>query len=196
MSVAVITRLGRMVRWEPGTPERLQRAALELFATRGYEETTAAEIAQAVGLTERTFFRHFKDKREALFHGQDLLEKAFLEGVAAAPEQASPLEMVSAALRAASSSFPDERRSLSRTRQDVIDRNPALQERERHKLASLAATIAEALRARGVGEPAATLAAQSGITVFTVAFLRWIDEERPLDAIMQDVLGELRTVLR
>ena len=56
-----------MVRWEPGTPERLQQAALELFATRGYEQTTATEIAQSVGLTERTFFRHFTDKREVLF---------------------------------------------------------------------------------------------------------------------------------
>ena len=56
-----------MVRWEPGSAERLQKAALELFATRGFEQTTATEIAQSVGLTERTFFRHFSDKREVLF---------------------------------------------------------------------------------------------------------------------------------
>jgi AcrR family transcriptional regulator len=182
-----------MVRWEPGTPERLQRAALELYAERGFEETTAAEIAQSVGLTERTFFRHFSDKREVLFHGQQLFVQAFLDGVDAAPAEASPIEVVAAALRSASAFFPDERRPHSRTRQSVIDRNPALQERELHKQATLATTLAGALRARGIGEPAATLAAQSGTTVFGIAFTQWIreGEERSLAEIAVDVLGEL-----
>jgi AcrR family transcriptional regulator len=185
-----------MVRWEPGTPERLQRAALELYAARGFEETTAAEIAQSVGLTERTFFRHFSDKREVLFHGQQLFAQAFLDGVDAAPPDASPIEVIATALRSATVFFPDERRPYSRTRQSVIDRNPALQERELHKLASLATTLADALRARGVTEPAATLAAQSGVTVFGIAFAQWIreDEERSLAEIADSVLGELRTV--
>ncbi|MDT7798765.1 MAG: hypothetical protein QOI78_2198 [Actinomycetota bacterium] len=185
-----------MVRWEPGTPERLQRAALELYAARGFEETTAAEIAQSVGLTERTFFRHFSDKREVLFHGQQLFAQAFLDGVDAAPTDAPPIEVVAAALRAATVFFPDERRPYSRTRQSVIDRNPALQERELHKLAGLATTLADALRARGVTEPAATLAAQSAVTVFGIAFGQWIreGEERSLADIADSVLGELRTV--
>src|SRR6202020_2328630 len=100
MAVAVITRLGRMVRWEPGARERLQAAALELFATRGFEQTTAAEIAQAVGLTERTFFRNFSDKREVLFHGQEQFLRAFLDGVDKAPADASALELIAAALQA------------------------------------------------------------------------------------------------
>jgi AcrR family transcriptional regulator len=185
-----------MVRWEPGTPERLQRAALELYAARGFEETTAAEIAQSVGLTERTFFRHFSDKREVLFHGQQLFARAFLDGVEAAPPDASPIEVVAAALRSATVFFPDERRPYSRTRQSVIDRHPALQERELHKLASLATTLADALRARGVADPAATLAAQSGVTVFGIAFAQWIreGEDRSLADIADSVLGELRTV--
>jgi AcrR family transcriptional regulator len=182
-----------MVRWEPGTPERLQRAALELFATRGFEETTAAEIAQSVGLTERTFFRHFADKREALFHGQQRFVEAFLAGVDTAPPDAAPIEVVAAALRSAADFFPDERRPHSRTRRWVIDRNPALRERELHKLASLATALAEAFRSRGVGDPAATLAAESGVTVFVVAFAQWIreGEERSLSDIAADVLGEL-----
>jgi AcrR family transcriptional regulator len=182
-----------MVRWEPGTPERLQRAALELFATRGFEETTAAEIAQSVGLTERTFFRHFADKREALFHGQQRFVQAFLAGVDTAPPDAAPIEVVAAALRSAAAFFPDERRPHSRTRQSVIDRNPALRERELHKLASLATALAEAFRSRGLGEPAATLAAESGVTVFVVAFTQWLreGEERSLSDIAADVLGEL-----
>jgi AcrR family transcriptional regulator len=185
-----------MVRWEPGTPERLQRAALELYAARGFEETTAAEIAQSVGLTERTFFRHFSDKREVLFHGQQLFAQAFLDGVDAAPPHAPPIDVVAAALHSATVFFPDERRPHSRTRQSVIDRNPPLQERELHKLASLATTLADALRARGVAEPAATLAAQSGVTVFGIAFAQWIreGEDRSLADITDSVLRELRTV--
>ena len=183
-----------MVRWEPGARERLQAAALELFATRGFEQTTAAEIAQAVGLTERTFFRNFSDKREVLFHGQEQFLQAFVDGVDKAPADASALELIASALHGAASFFPDERRPYSRTRQTVIDQNPALQERELHKLAGLAASVAAALRARGIAEPAATLAAQSAATVFGVAFAQWIGEgeTRSLPDITADVLGELR----
>src|SRR3954451_19107749 len=109
MAVAVITIIDAMVRWEPGARERLQAAALELFATQGFEQTTTAEIAQAVGLTERTFFRHFTDKREVLFIGQDLFQQVFLDGVNAAPPEATPLEVVASALQSATSFFPDER---------------------------------------------------------------------------------------
>jgi AcrR family transcriptional regulator len=193
MSVAAILTLGCMARWEPGAAERLQQAALELFATRGFEQTTATEIAQSVGLTERTFFRHFSDKREVLFRGQHLFVQAFLDGVDASPPDASPIEIVASALRSAASWFPDERRAHSRTRQSVIDQNPALQERERHKLASLATAVAGALHARGVGEPAATLAAESGTTVFAIAFTQWIreDEQRSLTDLTAGVLREL-----
>ena len=185
-----------MVRWEPGTPERLQKAALELFATRGFEQTTATEIAQSVGLTERTFFRHFSDKREVLFYGQHLFVRAFLAGVDTAPPGASPIEIVACALQSAASFFPDERRPYSRTRQSVIDQNPALQERELHKLASLATTVANALRARGVDELTATLAAQVGANVFGIAFTQWIreGEQRSLADIAADVLRELLTL--
>ncbi len=197
-TVAVITRLEIMVRWEPGARERLQAAALELFATRGFEQTTAAEIAQSVGLTERTFFRHFSDKREVLFYGQQDFLQAFITGAAAAPPGAGPLEVIAAALHEAASLFPDDRRPYARMRQSVIDQNPALRERETHKLAGLATTVAEALRARGIGEPAATLAAQSGATVFGIAFSQWIGEgeTRSLSDIAADVLRELISLTR
>ncbi|MFI6423658.1 TetR/AcrR family transcriptional regulator [Promicromonospora sp. NPDC050880] len=183
-----------MARWQPGTSGRLQAAALELFASRGYEQTTAAEIAQAVGLTERTFFRHFSDKREVLFRGQEQLTDAFLRGITAAPDDAAPMDVVAAGLDSGTAIFPDERRPHSRLRQSVIEQNPALQERERHKMSHLAATIGDALRARGVGEPAATLAAESASTVFGIAFIQWIreGEDRSLTEISRTVLSELR----
>jgi AcrR family transcriptional regulator len=185
-----------MVRWEPGTRERLQAAALELFLTRGYEQVTAAEIAQAVGVTERTFFRNFSDKREVLFHGQEQFLQVFVDSVNDAPADASPLELVTAVLHGVASFFPDERRPYSRLRQTVIDQNPALQERELLKLAGVAATVAAAMRARGIAEPGATLAAQSAASVFGIAFTQWIGEgeSRSLEDIAADVLRELRSL--
>jgi hypothetical protein len=114
----------------------------------------------------------------------------------AAPPDASPLETVASALQAAASFFPDDRRPYARMRQSVINQNPALQEREQHKLAGLATTVAETLRARGIGEPAATLAAQSGATVFGIAFAQWIreGETRSFPDIASDVLRELRDI--
>ncbi|SFF79500.1 transcriptional regulator, TetR family [Actinacidiphila alni] len=187
-----------MARWEPGTPERLQKAALELFAAQGFEQTTTLEIAQSVGVTERTFFRHFSDKREVLFHGQQSFEQAFVDGVEAAPPDAPAMDAVARSLRSAASFFPEERRPYSRIRQSVIDANPALQERELHKLSRLAVTVAAALRARGVDDLAATVAAQTGASLFGVAFSRWIkeDERRTLADIADDVLRELTVLTR
>jgi AcrR family transcriptional regulator len=182
-----------MVRWEPGTRERLYAAALELFATRGYEQTTAAEIAQSIGLSERTFFRHFADKREVLFAGQGEFLGVFLAGVADAPASAGPLELVTASLRAAATMFPDQRRSDVRLRQSVVAANAALGEREQHKMAVVAAALSGALRERGVDEPAATLAARSAITVFSVAVAQWVrpDEQRSMGELLERTTAEL-----
>jgi AcrR family transcriptional regulator len=187
-----------VVRWEPGAPERLQKAALELFASQGFEETTAAQIAQSVGLTERTFFRYFSDKREVLFAGQDQFEQAFLVGMDEAPSDASPIGSVARALRSGAALFPDERRSFSRKRQVVIDQNPPLQEREQHKLSHLAITLAQALRGRGVDELEASLAARCAVTVFELAFARWISEgeRRSLTDITDEVLHNLLALTR
>jgi AcrR family transcriptional regulator len=185
-----------MVRWEPGARQRLQKAALELYAARGFEQTTAADIAESVGLTERTFFRHFADKREVIFNGAGEFEGGFVDGVAAAPAGGSAMEVVAFALEAASPFFPDERRDYSRLRQTIIVDNPSLHERELLKMTSLSRRIAAALRDRGVAEPHATLAAESGVTVFGVAFRQWIEpgETRALAVIEREVLAELRLV--
>ena len=185
-----------MARWEPGTRQRLAQAALDLFTAQGFEQTTAAQIAESVGLTERTFFRHFADKREVLFDGQQALAEAFARGVEAAPADAAPLEIVASALASAATFFADERRTWSRARQRVIDANPALQERERHKMAVLATLSHDALLARGVPDPAARLAAETGATVFGIAFTQWIgeDEHRSLAEIEAGLLDELRAL--
>lgn len=185
-----------MVRWAPGTQQRLQDAALELFATRGYDQTTATDIAQAVGLTERTFFRHFADKREVLFHGQQMLTDVFLAGLRDGPSDASPIHLAVSALRSSSQFFDDERRPHSRLRQSVIDANPALQEREALKLVGLGRDLGAALRERGVDDTAADVAAQIAVMAFGIAFVQWIaeGEQRSFETIAMDVIREVVAV--
>jgi AcrR family transcriptional regulator len=184
-----------MGRWEPNARGRLEQAALELYVERGYEQTTVAEIAERAGLTERTFFRHFADKREVLFAGAGTLQDLLVTAVAGAPDAVAPLEAVAAALEAAGALL-QERREYSRRRQSVIDANPALQERELIKLAALASALAGALRRRGVTGPAASLTAEAGIAVFKIAFERWISEtgQSDLPRLIRESLDELRTV--
>jgi len=184
-----------MGRWEPNARGRLEQAALELYVERGYEQTTVAEIAERAGLTERTFFRHFADKREVLFAGAGALQELLVTAVAGAPDAVAPLEAVAAALEAAGAQL-QERRDHSRRRQSVIDANPALQERELIKLAALASALAGALRRRGVTGPAASLTAEAGIAVFKIAFERWISEtgQSDLPRLIRESLDELRTV--
>src|SRR6266700_856332 len=145
--------IGAMSRWEPNPRGRLEQAALELYIERGFEQTTVAEIAKRAGLTERTFFRHFADKREVLFGGAASLEELLVSIVGNAPDSAAPIDMVAAALEAAAALL-QERREYSRQRQAVIAANAELQERELIKLASLSAALASTLRQRGVPDTA------------------------------------------
>lgn len=185
-----------MGRWEPDAQGRLEQAALDLYLERGYDQTTVAEIAARAGLTERTFFRHFTDKREVLFLGE-VLANAMTAGVEATPETTTPLDAVAAALESTSDFFAD-RRDHARRRQVVINANPALQERELIKLASLASTMADALRRRGVTDATASLVAEAGIAVFKVAFETWLgdDTDRPLAEHIRESLAELKSATR
>ena len=162
-----------MGRWEPGAAGRLREAAMALYAERGYDRTTVAEIADRAGVTARTFFRHFADKREVLFAGSEELERHMVEALIAAPESATPMEAVAAAVLSSADFFDKE---YSSRRQAVITATPELRERELIKLASLTAAFTEALRKRGAGEDVAALAAETGVAVFRVAFERWIAE--------------------
>jgi len=184
-----------MGRWEPNARGRLAKAALELYSERGYEQTTVAEIAKRTGLTERTFFRHYADKREVLFDGSNALQELFVNAVAGAPQSAPPIDAMAAGLAAVSEVFVD-RRAHARQRQAVIVANAELQERELIKLASLSAALADALRRRGIAEPAASLTAEAGVAVFKIGFERWIEaaEERTMAQLMQESMDELKAV--
>jgi AcrR family transcriptional regulator len=184
-----------MGRWEPDSRSRLEQAAMGLYGERGYEDTTVAQIAERAGLTERTFFRHFIDKREVLFSGAGELQDLLVAAVADAPESATPLEAVTAALEAVGLMF-DEHREYASKRQTIITASGELHERELIKLASLSAALADALRSRGVGDPAAGLTGEVAIAVFKVAFERWVDKDnrRDLAHLLHESLDELKAV--
>jgi AcrR family transcriptional regulator len=183
-----------MGRWQPGTRDRLHRVAVELIRTHGYEATTVADIAEAAEVTERTFYRYFADKREVLFDGQELLTSAFVDAVAGAPAEDQPMQLAAAALDAAAAFFTTERRAWSRARQQAIDSDPALQERELLKLAALATSLAGALRDRGVADPQAGLCADAALSVFKIAFTRWLapGETRSMADLQRETLATLR----
>ena len=184
-----------MSRWEPGAAGRLRESAMELYLDRGFEQTTVADIAERAGLTARTFFRYFGDKREVLFAGSVALQEHLVEAVDNAPESASPMDAVAAALEAGATTL-GQHHEFSRQRQAVIMANTELRERELIKMASLAVELADALRRRGVADANASLAAEAGIAVFRVAFERWVDEPdgQTLWAVMRESLEQLKVL--
>jgi len=196
MTVAVIIgMILLMSRWEPNARGRIAQAAMELYAKRGFERTTAAEIAKRAGVTERTFFRHFADKREVLFGGSAVLQELMVNAVASAPDNAAPIDAVAAALQASTSVLNN--RDFSRKRQKIITANADLRERELIKMASLGSAIAHALRRRGVREPAASLTAEAGIAVFRIAFERWVEEtnQKDLQQLFRESLDQLKALV-
>ncbi|WP_306210145.1 TetR/AcrR family transcriptional regulator [Actinoplanes sp. RD1] len=205
-----------MARWQSGARERLQQAAMSLFVEHGFEGVTVAQIAAAAGLTERTFFRHFADKREVLFPGHDEFERAFLTALGETPDgetpdgeapdgetpdgeapDGDPMALVTAALAGAGDFFPEERRTWSRTRNAILRTHPGFLERELLKMSSLAAALTRALEDRGADPIAAALAAETGVTVFRTAFTTWIaeGETRTLPEIQEEVLARLHGLL-
>jgi AcrR family transcriptional regulator len=183
-----------MARWEPNARERLERAALALFIENGYDATTVAEIADRAGLTKSTFFRHFADKREVLFGGQDMLAQLFSDAIRNAPPAATTAGCLAAALGAAAVAFIPERHDLAPQRRAVIAANSELQERELLKRARFASAMADALRARGAGDVAARLAAEVGVLAFSTAYARWAAPEnrQPFTEIAHAALHDLQ----
>ncbi|GAB3451489.1 TetR/AcrR family transcriptional regulator [Streptomonospora sediminis] len=180
-----------MARWDPGAHERLTKAALDLFVERGYDNVTVADIAERAGLTRRSFFRYFPDKREALFAGSEQLPAAMREAVLCADPAAAPLAAVFEALdRVGSQTAATVGRTHAARRRGVIAASAELQERERTKAAAVTDAVDQALRQRGTEPGTATLVAQVGAVVLAQAFQRWIDGEDFTPAL-RDVIDTL-----
>ncbi len=185
-----------MSRWEPNARERLERAAVELFTEQGFAETTVPQITARAGLTTRTFFRHFADKREVLFAGEEELPALVARLAADAPASLSPMIVIAYGLESAATRF-EGRLAYLRTRRAVIQADEGLRERELRKLSALSEAITEGFRNRGVDELTSILAAQLAVTVFSVAITRWLDQdgERPLSELVHDTLSAVRSIV-
>ena len=167
-----------MPRWEPGVRQRLVVAAADLFTEQGYDATTVAQIAERAGTTKSTFFRYFPDKREVLVAGQETLSRLLTEGIAEAPQGASPLEAVAAGLERASSAMGAMNRELGPRLKAAVAASAELQERDALKSVSLAAAMTTALLARGVPDPTAHLAGELGVLAFKRGYAEWSEADR------------------
>jgi AcrR family transcriptional regulator len=184
-----------MPRWQPDAQTRLQEAALALFEERGYDETTVAKIAERAGLTKRTFFRYFADKREVLFWGAENIEDLFSAAIHSATAAAPPLDAVGRGLEAFAARL-DEQGEVAARRIRIVRASPELWERQLVKFASIAEAAARALRSRGVSAEAAVIAGETGMAVFRVAAARWLDEAdgRPFAELIVEALAQLRAL--
>jgi AcrR family transcriptional regulator len=183
-----------MARWEPGARERLVLAAVDLFTEQGYDATTVAQIAERAGVTKSTFFRHFPDKREILVAGQQTLSQLLTEGIAGAPETATPLDAVAAGLERASSAIGPMNRELAPRLKAAVAANVELQARDALKSVGLAADMTNALIARGVPNPLAHLASELGALAFKQGFAQWLqaDQDAALAPYLLAALEDLR----
>jgi AcrR family transcriptional regulator len=182
-----------MARWEPGAEQRLGDAAMDLFLERGFDNVTATDIAKRAGLTRRTFFRYFADKREVLFGGSDQLAGAVATAVHAVDPAVSPIDTVLQALSSVGSALA-ELSVRSADRRAVIAASPDLQERERTKLAMLTTALADAMAQRDVDESTASMLAHVGAAVFSTAFGRWVDSagRAAFNETFDEVAAQLR----
>ncbi len=185
-----------MSRWQPNARDRLERAAVELFIEQGFAETTVPQITARAGLTTRTFFRHFADKREVLFALDEELPALVARLAADAPASLSPMMLIAYALETVAATRLEGQRAYLRTRHAVIQADEGLRERELRKLSALSDAISQGFRDRGVGELTSILAAQLAVTVFSVTISRWLDQdgEQPLSDLVHDTLRALRSV--
>jgi AcrR family transcriptional regulator len=185
-----------MGRWEPGARERLERAALELFAEQGFAATTVPQITARAGLTTRTFFRHFADKREVLFAGEENLPALVARVMAEAPAAAGPMAVTAYGLETVAASVFEGRLENLRARRAVVQADEGLRERELRKWSVLSEAVGRGFRDRGADELTAALAAEMAVTAFRLALTCWLDQdgERGLAEIVADVLGALRSV--
>ncbi|XVU26995.1 TetR/AcrR family transcriptional regulator [Actinoplanes sp. CA-054009] len=185
-----------MSRWRPGARERLEEAAVELFVEQGFAATTVPQITARAGLTTRTFFRHFADKREVLFGGDEIPAMA-TRMIADAPPSDAPMTVILEGLRAVTAARFEDRRDELRVRREIVRSDPGLRERDLRKRDSLRTAISAGFEARGVTPLQSALLAETAVMLLFVSFDEWLDQsgDRTLIAIIEDALTSLRQAI-
>lgn len=190
--------MGCMSRWQPGAQQRLEQAALHLFLEQGYAETTVPQIAASAGLTKRTFFRYFSDKREVLFAGEESMPEQVAQLLVDAPPSVAPMEMIASRLAiAATKVFEVRTLEYLLRRRAVIDAEPALQERELRKFSLMSRALEQGLRERGTDDLSAQLTAEIAVTAFRVGTSRWIEHQGDPDlpSTINSTFGAIRDLM-
>jgi AcrR family transcriptional regulator len=184
-----------MSRWQPDARGRLERAALELFARQGFTETTVPEITAEAGLTTRTFFRHFADKREVLFAAEAGLPPFIAQLMAEAPAELGPYDTLAHSLETVAATRFDGLLDFLIARRAVIRSDAGLRERELRKQEVLAEAIEQGFLARGVDEVTSSLVGRMAAVVFNVSLDRWLDlgGSRTLLNLMREHLAIARS---
>ncbi|GAA3583342.1 TetR/AcrR family transcriptional regulator [Kribbella ginsengisoli] len=197
MTSHVINYTRPVSRWQPDARERLERAALELFAEQGFAATTVPEITARAGLTTRTFFRHFADKREVLFSGEEEVPGLVTQMMADAPAALDPVTLIVEGLKTIAETRFEGRREELREKRQIVRTDESLRERNLRKLAALRDAIHTGFVARGVAPLPATLLAEISVTLLNVSLNEWLDQtaDRPLFDIVLDTLESLQTTV-
>ncbi len=185
-----------MNRWTPDSAGRLRTAALQLFSEHGFDSVTVDQIADAAGVTQRTFFRYFPNKEEVLFsEGAQILDAITL-GIAESELGAKPIEVIQAAVARLCATFEPDR-ARHRHRWQVIASVSSLHERELLKRHELATEIAQQLESRGIPKRRAAVLAGASIATFQVVYVAWLtDKSRTsLASRMHQALADLSTDL-
>jgi AcrR family transcriptional regulator len=196
MTRDAVTYYGKMSRWQPDARERLERAALQLFTEQGFAATTVPQITQRAGLTTRTFFRHFADKREVLFDSDEMLRLGAVL-IAEAPPDADPATLVIDSMTTFAATHLEGRRAEIRQRREIIRSDEGLRERDLRKRDAVSETVRDALMRRGLPAVTAAVLAGTSATLFSVALQEWLDSDdgRTLASIMLDGMQALRAAL-
>ncbi len=180
-----------MPRWQPDTQQRLVQAALELYTEQGYEQTTVGEIAERVGVTSRTYFRYFPDKREVLFASGQTIRDAIVSATSRALETMPAFDAVLVGVTAGRAVF--QSREFARTRETVVATSEELHERELVKLASISTALRAVLVDAGCDEAAARITADAGVAVFVEAVRRWqAGDDAPFGELVRQAAQLLR----
>ncbi len=186
-----------MARWEPGARERLIRSAFELFQERGFAETTVPQIAARAGVTNRTFFRYFGDKREVLFGSEDQAAAELRAALAAAPAGLGPAGLISWALRLIARELPAGHRDVLRAIRGIVESDEGLMERALSKRRAQCALLGDALQERGLRPAQAQLLAEAAVSALYIAIGEWVQrqDETGIDVLAIESLASLRTDL-
>jgi len=182
-------------RWQPDARQRLERAALELFTEQGFAATTVPEITARAGLTTRTFFRHFADKREVLFAGEEEVPGLVARMMAEAPAAMEPVPLIVDGLKTLAETRFEGRRQEIREKREIIRSDESLRERNLRKGAGLRDAVLAGFVERGVETLTATLLAEISVTLLNVSLNEWLDQDadRPFFDIILETLESLQT---